>query len=233
MAADETTVSWISATGYAVGLAKNAAEARHQINALEDAKDSLSQLVAEFRELSNGAAVVRPFGWEGRSPSPELARDLTEAATTLGSRPLNRIVSHIERFTAEVRAALVDCWGKHVAEQIGDVGELLVLAQTLSAVEGTGSLSQQLQTTLRELASIQRAVPSEKAVGLLEEAGETLRTLEESLQPESVRRFLSAVGRGGSSIKLLSKDVIDWLTSHNALDSFKIVAGSPVDETDV
>jgi hypothetical protein len=233
MAADSSKVSWIAATGEAVGLAKNATEAQRQIADLEDARTSLTRLVAEFRTLSVGASVVRPFGWAGRLPSPEFARDLSDAATTLDSRPLNRVVASLERFKTDVRSALIECWGAHAAEQIGDVSELLVLAETLTAVKGVAELSQQLQTTLGELARNQSAVPSTRAAELLKQAEENLRKLEESLQPDSVRRFLSAVARGGASTKLLSKDVTDWLKSHNALNSFKIVAGSPTEEADV
>jgi hypothetical protein len=53
-----------------------------------------------------------------------------------------------------------------------------------------------------------------------------LQQLEESLQPESVRRFFSLVARGGASIELLTDDVIGWLNEHNAIQGFKIVAGS-------
>jgi hypothetical protein len=231
MAGDSSKVSWIAATKDAVRLAKNATEAQRQIADLEDARTSLARLVTEFGALSVGASVVRPFGWEGRTPSPELARDFTEAARTLGSRPLNRVVAALERFKTDVQSALVERWGVHASEQIGDVSELLVLAETLTGVEGVAELSQALQTILGELARIQRAVPSRQAAELLQQAKETLRELEESLQPESVRRFLSAVARGGASIDLLTKDVTDWLTFHNALNSFRIVAGAPMEET--
>ena len=98
-------------------------------------------------------------------------------------------------------------------------------------MEGVAELSQALQTILGELARIQRAVPSTRGAELLGQAKETLRELEESLRPDSVRRFLSAVARGGASIDLLTKDVTDWLTFHNALNSFRIVAGAPMEET--
>ena len=54
------------------------------------------------------------------------------------------------------------------------------------------------------------------------------RSLEQSLQPESVRRFLTAVARGGASTDLFSDDVAEWLSAHNALNSFRIVAGPPI-----
>lgn len=233
MAGESSEVSWIAATEDAVRLAKNATEAQRQIAELEDARTSLARLVTEFGTLSVGASVVRPFGWEGRMPSPDLSRDFIDAAKTLDSRPLNRVVAALERFKTEVRSALVESWGVHASDQIGDVSELLVLAETLTGVEGVAELSQELQTIVGELARIQRAVPSRQAAELLQQAEEALRELEQSLQPDSVRRFLSAVARGGASIDLLTKDVTDWLKSHNALNSFKIVAGVPTEEIDV
>lgn len=233
MSGESLRVSWIVTTENAVRLAANASEAQRKIADLEDAKRNLAPLVSEFRTLSAGAAVVRPFGWEGRTPSPDFARDFIDAAKTLDSRPLNRVVTAAERFKAEVRSALIESWRVHAAEQIGDVSELLVLAKILAEVDGVAELSQQLQMILGELARIQNAVPSRQASELLGKAGEALRKLEESLQPASVRRFLSTVARGGASIKLLTTDVTDWLRSHNALTSFKIIAGAPTEETDV
>jgi hypothetical protein len=233
MASESSKVSWIAATEEAVRLARNATEAQRQIADLEDARTSLARLVGEFRALSIGASVVRPFGWEGRAPSPDLAHDFIDAATTLDSRPLTRVIRALEGFKTEVRAALVESWRVGASEQIGDVSALLVLAETLAEVEGVAELSQQLMTILGELARIQNALPSRQSAELLRQAKEILRKLEESLQPDSVRRFLSAVARGGASIKLLSKDVTDWLRSHNALNSFRIVAGTPTEETDV
>jgi hypothetical protein len=232
MTTDGLRVSWIAATEDAVAVAKNASEAQRQIADLQDAATSLTGLLAEFRTLSAGASVVRPFGWEGLSPSPDLMRDLVEGAKTLGSRPLNRVVAALERFRTEVRSALIEYWAAHASAQVGDVRELLFLAETLTGVEGVAELSHQLQTTVGELARIQKAVPSTHSNELLMQAEDTLRELEASLQPDSVRRFLSAVARGGASTQLLGQDVHDWLKSHNALNSFKIVAGSPTDETD-
>jgi hypothetical protein len=233
VATDDASVSWIAAADGAVRLAKNANEAQQKIDYLEEAERDLSRLIAEFRTLSVGAAVVRPFGWAGREPSTELARDLTTAAATFDSRALALVIRDLDHFKTEVRSALIEAWGKHAAERIGDVSELSVLANALSAVDGVVDLSRQLQITLGELARIQHDVPSPQAVALLKKAEETLGRLEESLQPDAVRRFLSAVGRGGASTALLSKDVIDWLASHNALGSFKIIAGSPVDTSNV
>jgi hypothetical protein len=233
VASETSKVSWIAAAADAVQLAKNAREVQRKIDDWEDAKRNLARLVREFRLLSAGASVVRPYGWEGRTANPELARAFVEAAETLDSRPLNRVVTALEPFKTEVQSALVESWRVHAAEQIGDVGELQVLATALAGVEGVAELSRQLQTILGDMARIQNSVPSREAAELLRRAEEALGKLEESLQPDSVRRFLSAVARGGASTGLLGADVTDWLRAHNALNSFKIVAGAPMEAADV
>lgn len=233
MAADGAAVSWIADAEKAVGLAKNADEAHRQVTLLEEARTDLARLIAEFRVLADGVAVVRPFGWEGKSPSPELARDLAEAAESLDSRPLNRVVKGLERFRGDVHPAVKERWSAYASQRLGDVTDLLSLSETLSEVEGIAEISQELGTALRELARSQNSVPSQQSAALLRRAEVLLRKLEESLKPDSVRRFLSAVARGGASIELLTKDVIDWLKSHNALGRFRIVASSPIDDADV
>ena len=233
MAAGGTSVSWIGAAEKAVGLAKNADEAQRQVALLEEAKADLARLIAEFRVLVDGVSVVRPFGWEGRFPSPDLARDLAEAAESLDSRPLNRVVKALERFRGDIHAAVKEQWIAYASHQLGDVTDLLSLSETLSEIEGIGEISRELRTALGELARTQNSIPSKQSAELLRTAEASLRKLEESLNPESVRRFLSAVARGGASIDLLTQDVLDWLTSHNASGRLRIVAGSPVDDADV
>jgi hypothetical protein len=71
-------------------------------------------------------------------------------------------------------------------------------------------------------------VPSEETVAWLERAEAALGDLERSLKPDSVRRFLGAVARGGASVQLLTDDVVSWLEAHSALSRFRIVAGEPV-----
>ncbi|WP_183097377.1 hypothetical protein [Nocardioides pelophilus] len=226
-------MSWIASAEEAVQLAKNADEARRQVALLEEARTDLERLIAEFRVLVEGVSVVRPFGWEGKYPSPDLARDLAEAAASLDSRPLNRVIKALERFRGDVHIAVKERWSAYASHRLGDVTDLLSLSETLSEVEGIAGISQELRTALGELARTQSSAPSQQSAELLTRAEVSLRRLEESLKPDSVRRFLSAVARGGASIELMTADVIDWLKSHNALDRFRIVAGSPVDDADV
>lgn len=233
MAVESAKVSWIDAAEEAVALARNADEAQRQVAVLEEAKADLARLIADFRTLADGVSVVRPVGWEGRFPSPDLVRDLTEAAVSLDPRPLTRVRTALERFRGDVQTAVKERWGAYASDQLGDVGDLLSLAKTLSTVEGIADLSQQLETALGELARAQNSIPSKQSAVTLKRAEASLRKLEESLQPDSVRHFLSAVARGGASIELLSKDVTEWLKSHNALGRFRIVAGSPTEEADV
>jgi hypothetical protein len=229
MAANVATTSWLEETASALGLAKNATETQAQINGLDDAKATLGRLIDEFRQIAGGSDVARMAGWEGIPPSPDLPDDLREAAESLDSRPLNRVVRGLERYKVDVRTALVECWQHYAADRMGNVGDLQVLAQTLSQVDGVADLSRGLESILGELARTQGALPSERSAELLREAEAKLRALEESLQPESVRRFLSAVARGGASLELLTPDVTTWLRAHRARN-FRIVAGSPTDD---
>lgn len=221
-------VAWIDAAGEAVALAKDADEAQRQFALLDDTRSDLAQLTAEFRRLAEAIAVVRPLGWEGRSPNPDLVQDLAEAGATLGERPLARAMKGLERFRSDVDAAVKARWSAYASEQLGDVSDLLSLSETLSEVEGISGLSESLRNALGDLARTQGSLPSAASVALLTAARTTLQQLEDSLQPESVRLFLSAVARGGASIENLSSDVLDWLSSHGALGRFRIVAGPPV-----
>jgi hypothetical protein len=233
MTTSRTTVSWIAAAEEALDLAKNANEAQREFNDLQDLVSSLATLRAEFEKLSEGAAVVRPLGWPGRLSAPDLKKDLREAVKGLGTRPLNRSVRSLDSFKSGVRASLVEFWRQYTAERMGDLAELQVLAATLSEVAGVGQLSKRLEAALGQLARNQTDFPSKRSAELLTEAEFILRQMEESLQPESVRRFLSATTRGGASLDLLSDDVMAWLRSHNASRSFKVIAGAPIDDADV
>jgi hypothetical protein len=233
MTVEDTTVSWIAETEEALRLARNANEAQRQFTNLQDFETDFAALLTEFKELAMGAAVVRSLGWNGRFPPPDVKNDLREATDGLGARPLSRSVRSLRRFESDVRADLVDFWRQHAAERMGELAELQVLAVTLSEVAGLADVSQRLETALGELARTQSDFPSQRSADLLGEAESILRQVEESLQPESVRRFLSAATRGGASLDLLSDEVTDWLRSNNAQRSFKIVAGAPIDEADV
>lgn len=222
-----TVTSWIAAAADAVQLATNAAEAQRQVQYLQDADDQLSPLETEFRVLLEGAGIVRDFGWTGVAPAPDLLRAMDDAGRSLEARQLSRVASSLERHKANVHSSIVEAWDEHAASKIGDVGELLVLAGTLSAVDGVSGVSTHLQEILGQLAQGRGRIPSQESVAQLDAAAETLRQLEDSLQPESVRTFLSAVARGGASTDLLTRDVISWLKKHNAVRSFKVVAGAP------
>lgn len=233
MTGQQVPVSWIDETEEALDLAKNADEAQREFNNLQDLDSNLATLFTEFNELAAGAAVVRPLGWNGRYPTPDLKSDLSEATKGLGSRPLSRSVRSLERYKSEVRANLTDFWRQHAAERIGNLAELRDLAATLSEVAGVADLSKRFEVALAQLARDQTDFPSQASAELLKDAESILRQMEESLKPESVRLFLSAATRGGASLDLLSNDVIEWLRSNNASRSFKVVAGAPIDESDV
>lgn len=224
---EEGSVSWIAATDSALRSAVDVAEGQRQISNLQVAAASLPELVADFSAIAEAASVVRPLGWDGRSPSPEVRASLRQAAETLDNRPVTTALRGLERFRSDVKADLTDFWRRHASERLGNVGDLQVLAGTLKEVDGVAGLSGQLESVLGELARSQDKVPTRRSLELLSDAESVLRELQESLQPEAVRVFLSAVARGGAAVGLLSGDVLAWLSSHNAIGSFKIVAGQP------
>lgn len=225
-------VSWIVGTARAVGLARNAGEAQKQVDLLTESKADLERIVSQFQELKASAVAVRGLNWQGRMPSPDLSRDLAEASQTLDSRPLNRVQRALDQFGRDVAASLKEHWSGYAAQRLGDVADLLSLSETLSGVEGIAELCQELSLTLGQLARSQDSLPNSQSADLLTKAERLLRQLESSLQPEGVRRFLSAVARGGAPVGSLTADVTKWLAEHRSLDRFRIVAGSPVKDSD-
>lgn len=225
-------VSWIEETAKAVALARNAGEAQKQAGLLAESEAELGRLLSKFKILRDSAAVVSGLNWEGRKPSPDLSRDLDEATRTLDSRPLKRVERDLERFGRDVAESLKERWRGHAARHLGDVGDLLVLSVTLSGVEGIGEVSQELSATLGRLERSRDSLPTSESAALLSKAERLLRQLESSLKPDVVRRFLSAVARGGAPVQSLTTDVMKWLADHHSLNRFKIVAGPPVEGSD-
>lgn len=230
----ETTneISWITDTASAVRLARNTDETRKQADLLTDAKAALEKTLAGLQKLQQSAAAVRALSWEGRAPSPELSRDLEEARKTLDSRPLARGQRALDQFERDLTTSLKEHWKGYAAQRLGDFADLLALSETLSGVEGVAEVSQQLSETLGDLARSQTSLPTSQSVQLLARAEALLQQLESSLQPDGVRRFLSAVARGGASVDGLTSEVRGWLADHNSLGRFRIVAGPPVGDPD-
>lgn len=218
--------SWIRDAEEALKLAMNVSEAQTRKTNLESAASSLPELVGAFRSMAEATAVVRPLGWEGRSPIPEVRKSLRQASETLDNRHINTALMGLQKFRGEAHAELINFWRRYAAGRLGNVAELQVLASSLREVSGLADLSQRLEAVLGDLAQTQEQLPSLRSADLLDNVEKTLQQLEESLQPESVRRFFSLVARGGASIELLTDDVIGWLNEHNAIRGFKIVAGS-------
>lgn len=220
-------VAWIEETAKAVTLARNAGEAQRQADLLAESKREFDRILSVFRQLQASATVVSGLNWEGRVPAPDLTRDLDEAMKTLDARPLKRVERDLDRLGREVAESLKKCWRDHAAQQLGDVADLLSLSETLSGVDGIAEVSQGLLEALGQLARSQDSLPTGQSVELLTKAVGLLGQLESSLQPEVVRRFLSAVARGGAPVESLTPDVTKWLTDHSSHDRFKIVAGTP------
>lgn len=225
-------VSWIAEAASAVSLARNAEEAQKQAELLAEAKAELGRTLLHFQDLQQSAVVVRTLHWEGRMPSPELSRDLGQALQTLDSRPLSRVQRSLDQFGQDVAASLKEHWRRHATGRLGDFADLLTLSETLSGVEGIAEVSQQLGATLGELTRSQRSLPTSQSVQLLAKAERLLEQLESSLKPDGVRRFLTAVARGGAPVDSLTSDVTTWLADHHSLDRFRIVAGPPGRDSD-
>ena len=225
-------VSWIEETARAVGLARNAGDARKRFDLLAESEAELERILSYFRDLQSSKAVVSELHWEGRMPTPYLTRDLEDAIRTRDSRPLNRVQRSLEQFGRDVAASLKKQWEAHAAERLGDVGDLLTLSVTLAGVAGIAEVSQELTATLRRLDQARDSLPNSESVELLSKAKRLLQQLESSLQPDGVRRFLSAVARGGAPLERLTADVTKWLSDHQSLERFRIVAGSPVEDSD-
>ena len=232
MADNPTPLSWIRDTEESLKLAMNVAEAERKKTDLETAGGSLPELVEAFRSMAEAAAVVRPLGWEGRSPNPEVRNSLRQAAKTLDNRQVTTALRGLERFRAEAKTDLSTFWSQYAAQRLGNVAELQVLAGILREVSGLAALSERLEAVLGDLARTQEQLPSARSTGLLDKVELALQELEASLQPAAVRGFLSRVARGGASIELLTSDVVDWLREHNALQGFKIVAGAAPEFSD-
>jgi hypothetical protein len=226
MTNEAASLSWIRDAEEALKLAMNVSDAQTQKTNLESVASSLHELVGAFRSMAEATGVVRPLGWEGRSPIPEVRKSLRQASETLDNRHINTALMGLQKFRGEAHAELISFWRQHAAGRLGNVAELQVLANTLREVSGLAELSQRLEAVLGDLAKTQEQLPSVRSADLLDNVETALQQLEESLQPESVRRFFSLVTRGGASIELLTDDVIGWLNVHNAIQGFKIVAGS-------
>ena len=231
MPPERIAVSWIAETDATLKLAKNASEVERQLADLSEASENFDGLLTELKELVAGDSVLRPLGWAGTDPGPELQSNFQEATRTLGSRPLNRLARSLTAFEASTRTELLESWSQHAAERLGNLTELQTLAGTLGEVQSLQSLSRRLEEKLGQLAQTQLEVPSIESVRLLQEAEQILEELEQSLQPDSVRRFLSAVARGGAPLEYLTADVTEWLNGYSAGNGFKIVAGGSTTET--
>jgi hypothetical protein len=227
------TTSWLSETEEALHLAVRATDTRTQIADLEDTKAALDHLLDEFRRIARADAVARSTGWGGRGPNPDLFDDLKTANESLDPRPMVRSMRGLERYGPDLRGGLIEYWHQHAAARMGNVIELQDLAETLSRVEGVAALSRDLAEVLGELARTQQDLPTQSSADLLREAETKLKDLEEALNPAPVRRFLSAVARGGASVELLTEDVDAWLREHRALASFRIVPGAPSEDANV
>ncbi len=224
--------SWLAATRDSVALAQSATETQRQLVDLEEATVAFAEVNTSLQASVAAASALRATGWLGRFPPPEVDRQLDELMTKPDSRLLAGVPRNIMAFNDEVRRALIDHWWTYSSTQIGDVKGLLALTDTLAGVDGVADLAERLRTALGHLARTQNDLPSEDSLMQLKTVRQALADLEASLQPESVRDFLTGVARGGAPVRSINEEVTRWLADHAAVDSFKIVAGPPIGNSD-
>ena len=232
MTSNNPETSWLAATMDSVNLAKSASDSQRQFADLESAKAAFSELNTCLQASAKAVAILRSTGWAGPDLLPDVRHQLDEVIAKPDSRLLAGVPSEITRFNDEVRRSLIDHWRSYAASQIGEVDGLLSLTDTLADVDGVADLAERLRTALGTLARAQDNLPSGDSLTHLQTVRQALADLEASLQPESVREFLTGVARGGAVVTSLTKEVARWLTEHDALGNFKIVAGRPPGSTD-
>jgi hypothetical protein len=226
------TVSWIEETVSAVRLARDVGEAQQKVDLLTDANTHLERSITQFKQLQVSSKILQGKGWEGKSPNPDLFRNLEKAIRSLDSRSLQNARDDLSEFEREVTTSLKGHWNLYVDQRLGNVKDLLILSETLSGVTGVNEISQELLAILRKLATSRDSIPSNDLSLLLSQAENLLQKLESALKPDSVRRFLSAVARGGASVHTLNSEITKWLDDHRSLNRFRIVAGEPVEDSD-
>lgn len=232
MASNRVETSWLAATLDAINLAQSASDTQRQFADLEEAKAAFTELNTSLQASATAASALRSTGWIGRDLPPDVSHRLDEVITKPHSRLLTGVPRELTRFNDDVRRALINHWRNYASSQIGDVEGLLSLTDTLAEVDGVADLVERLRTALGQLARAQDNLPTADSLSLLTAVQQVLVDLEASLQPESVRAFLAGVARGGAEVTSLTKEVALWLTEHDALHSFKIVAGPPMGTSD-
>lgn len=224
-----TMPSWLAQADDLVAAATDAASIQAEIETLSVAKIDLATHLQTLQTLSSAGALGGGSWSTGTTGTPELF----DALKTAAKNPSQSAVGHLNRalnsFATTAKAQLLDDWKRYAGDRMGNVSELYQLAAALAGVDSVAAKAATLREVLGRLAQNQDKLPNQAAFDLLAEADKHLAALEEALQPEAVRLFLSAVARGGASLEMLTGDVRSWLKANRAEHSFRITAGPPAD----
>ena len=232
MTSDGMSPTWLAETSDAVRLAKSTAETERQLEDLTTTKAAFSDLNTSLRNSVLSASALRSIIKVSLEFPPNVRQFLDEGITETSPRRLIALSTELTRFNDDSRRSLIAQWQRYASNQIGDVTGLMALTNTLAELEGVSDLAERLRAELESLARAQENLPSTDSINLLSTVQQSLGDLEDFLQPASVREFFSSVARGGAPVTSLTKEVAQWLTNHNALQDFKIVAGSPTGSSD-
>lgn len=224
-----TMPSWVTQAAEAVTAATDVANAQRELDTLGVAKVDLGVHLGTLRMLSTAAASAGGDWTSGYTGNPELFDALKAAAKNPSQSALGNLNRALNTFAPNAKAQLLSDWHAYATQQLGNVAELAQLANTLAEVQSVAAMAGTLQQVLSQLAQIQNKLPTQAAFDLLNQAEKCLVDLEKALQPEGVRKFLSAVARGGASQEMLTDDVRAWLKENRAERSFRITAGRPAD----
>ena len=116
---------------------------------------------------------------------------------------------------------------------ISQTGETAKLQELVDVLSGSGHLAdvaKDLKHAGELLDKLRRQLPDADAVRTLDDVVARYDAFESAL-PSAVKVFVSAVARGGASIRMMDAEVTAWLTDNGALGNFKVVVGTPPEIT--
>jgi hypothetical protein len=224
-----TIPSWLTAAADAVTAATDTAKVQSEVETLTEAQRDLSVHLTKLTALTRAKSAGGGTWFAGLTASPDVFDALQAAAKAPAQGTLGTLNRTLNPFVSAAEAKALADWRSYSEARIGSVSDVLQLAGTLSGVASVAPLAAALVEVLRQLVPATNNFPTPAAFDLLDEAETRRKALEAALQPDSVRQFLSAAARGGASLDMLTNDVRDWLSTNQAENSFKIMAGSPAE----
>jgi hypothetical protein len=218
--------SWIAEAFDAVERASDLEKARRDSENLTTALENVQKLLPRLAKLERASALGRGSWWTGVNAPPDLWDNVNAAQKNLGQRALAAVDRSLPIFTQQAERAVGEGWNKHIADEVGNVRELLDLSAALRQVATLEQIATSLDNAIGDLARLRSGLPDDKAVETLGKAVALLDDLQARL-PAAVRDFVSAATGGGASLQMLDAEVLGWLRDNRAADAFKIVAGRP------